>query len=115
VDNTVTFDVVLAGSSATSVHELLRSARFEHLLHEASRTYDFVILDTPPLVPVSDAAVVARVVDGMLVVVAAHATPRKLLETALNLIDEPKVLGIVFNGVRSPLLDQYDGYYYKHA
>ena len=80
------------------MHELLRSPRFESLLHEARDQYDFVVLDTPPLVPVCDAAVLSRLVDGMLIVVAAHETPRKLLEEALNLIDESKVLGIVFNG-----------------
>jgi Mrp family chromosome partitioning ATPase len=46
------------------------------------------VLDTPPLVPVCDAAVMSRVVDGLLVVVAAHETTRKQLGEALSLLDE---------------------------
>jgi capsular exopolysaccharide synthesis family protein len=104
------FDVVLAGPRPASIQELLRSPRFESLLHEARDQYDFVVLDTPPLIPVSDAAVLSRLVDGMLIVVAAHETPRKLLAESLDLIDESKVLGIVFNGDNQSLVGQYNEY-----
>ena len=77
---------------------LFRSPRFEQLLREAREQYDYVVLDTPPLVPVFDAALLSRLVDGVILVVAADKTPRKLLEAALNLLDPAKVLGIVFNG-----------------
>jgi Mrp family chromosome partitioning ATPase len=59
---------------------------------------------------VCDAAVLSRLVDGVLIVVAAHETPRKLLEDALDLIDESKVLGIVFNGDNQSPIGQYDSY-----
>lgn len=108
--HTDNLSVVLAGSRPASVHELLRSPRFESLLQEARDRYDFVVLDTPPLLPVCDAAVMSRLVDGMLLVVAAHETPRKLLEEALNLVDESKVLGIVFNGDTASPFRQYDAY-----
>jgi Mrp family chromosome partitioning ATPase len=101
--------VVLAGAAANSVHVLLRSPRFGQLLEEARQRFDFVVLDTPPLVPVVDAAVLSRVIDGMLIVVAADETPRRLLEAALNQVDESKVLGIVFNGDTSRV-GRYDGY-----
>ena len=104
-----TLSVILAGSASASVHELLRSPRFGQLLDDARKQYDFVVLDTPPLVPVVDAAVLSRFVDGMLIVVAADETPRKLLEAALNVVDESKVVGIVFNGDTSRVA-KYDGY-----
>jgi capsular exopolysaccharide synthesis family protein len=110
VGDSNTLSVVPAGVPSTSVHVLFRSPRFERLLQEARTAYDFVVLDTPPLVPVIDAAVLSRAVDGMLIVVAADETPRKLLEAALNLMDESKVLGIVFNGDRSRL-----GQYYSYS
>jgi Mrp family chromosome partitioning ATPase len=50
-------------------------------------------------------------VDGLLVVVAAHGTPRRLLGEALSLLDESKTLGIVFNGDDRPLYNKYDAYY----
>ena len=106
-----TLSILPAGSTPTAVHELLESPRFENLLREAREQYDLVILDTPPLVPVFDAVVLSRLVDGVLIVVAAHETPRKQLEDALNLLDESKVLGIVFNGDNSALSGRYDKYY----
>lgn len=105
-----TVAVILAGAVPTHVSELIRSRRFEILLQEARALYDFVIIDTPPLAPVYDAAVLSRLVDGILIVVAAHETPRKLLEETLNLVDGSKVLGMVFNGDDSSQ-SQYDAYY----
>ena len=103
---------MLAGSSAAPVHELFRSQRLEALLKEAREQYDYVVLDTPPLGPVSDCALLARWIDGVLVVVAAHRTSRKLLEEALNLLDGASVLGIIFNGDDRPFL-KYRRHYYR--
>jgi len=114
------FDVLPAGSSAVSVQELFRSPRLAEILEEARNRYDFVLLDTPPLVPVFDAAVLSRAVDGVLMVVAADRTPRKMLAAALDLLDPSSVVGIVFNGDSSPLFRYnnraYRGYFTsKHA
>jgi capsular exopolysaccharide synthesis family protein len=103
--------VVPAGSAPAEVHELLRSPKLDQLLQDARQHYDFVVLDTPPLIPVCDAAVLSRVVDGTLVVVAAHETSRKQLGEALSLLDEAKTLGIVFNGDDRALTRGYDAYY----
>jgi capsular exopolysaccharide synthesis family protein len=104
VDAGPRFDVVLAGSTVAPIHELLRSPRLGTLLQEAREQYDYVLLDTPPLGPVSDCALLARLTDGVLLVVAAHRTSRKLLEGALNLLEGASVLGIVFNGDVRPFL-----------
>lgn len=90
--------VVLAGQVPPSPYEVLKSPRLGALLDEARRQYDFIVMDTPPLALVQDCRVVARWVDGVLVVVAAHQTPRALLETALDVVDPTKLIGIVFNG-----------------
>jgi capsular exopolysaccharide synthesis family protein len=89
--------IVPAGVTRLPIHEILRSPRLERLVEEARERYDFIVLDTPPLLPVFDAAMVAKLVDGLLVVVAANHTPRKLLAEALTHLDPSKVLGIVFN------------------
>jgi polysaccharide biosynthesis transport protein len=57
-----------------------------------------VIVDTAPLVPVPDSRIIAKHVDGVLLVVAAHKTPSKLLAQALNLMEPAKMIGLVFNG-----------------
>ena len=106
--------VLPAGTAGSAIHRLLRSPRFEPLLQRARQEYDVVIVDTPPLLPVFDSAVLARIVDQMLVVVAANQTPRKLLGEALNLVDPSKVMGIVFNRDDRPLFGYYDAYYREY-
>jgi capsular exopolysaccharide synthesis family protein len=110
-EDDIPFGVILAGVPSAPVHELLRSPRLDHLLQEARRQFDLVIVDTPPLLPVTDPVVVTRSLDGILVVVAANGTPRKLLEESLNLLDTSKVLGIVFNRDHRPLYGYYNGDY----
>ena len=90
--------VVLAGQVPASPYEVLKSPRLGALLEEARAQYDFIVMDTPPLALVQDCRVVARWVDGVVVVVAAHQTPRNLLEAALDVVDPAKLVGIVFNG-----------------
>ena len=60
-----------------------------------------------------DAALLSRVVDGVLVVVAANKTPRRPLEEALNALDAAKVLGLVFNNDARPLYG-YDNNYQRY-
>jgi protein-tyrosine kinase len=110
--------VLPAGVTSLPIHEILRSPRLERVLQEARQNFDFVVIDTPPLLPVFDTALLARLVDGVLIVVAANQTPRKLLGEALNLLEPSKVLGIVFNGDSQPLFGYYDssyGRYFKDA
>ena len=103
--------VITAGFRSAAVHHILRSPRLEVVLAQARQRYDFVVLDTPPLLPVFDSALLANTVDGVLIVVAANQTPRKLLGEALNLLDPAKVLGIVFNRDAKPMFGYYDAYY----
>jgi capsular exopolysaccharide synthesis family protein len=102
--------VLLAGDGKLGPYELLASPRLEKLLWEARSFYDYVIIDTPPVVPLVDCRLLGRLVDGFIVVVAAHKTPRKLVAEALNLLDPVKVIGVVFNGDDRPLAAYY-GYY----
>jgi capsular exopolysaccharide synthesis family protein len=81
-----------------SPYELLKSARLGDLLDEARRRFDYVVVDTPPLASVQDCRLIARWVDGFLVVVAAHRTPRRLVKEALTVVERAKILGLVFNG-----------------
>lgn len=104
--------VIPAGAPSNgAVHHILRSPRLDQVLTDARERYDFVVLDTPPLLPVFDSALLANAVDGVLIVVAANQTPRKLLGEALNLLDPAKVMGIVFNRDGRPMFGYYDAYY----
>jgi capsular exopolysaccharide synthesis family protein len=102
--------VLAAGRLPDAPYEVLKSRRLGELLEQARRLYEFVIVDTPPVVPVPDSRLIARWVDGLLLVVSAHRTPRKLLEEALNQIDPARLVGLVFNGDDRPF-SGYSGYY----
>ncbi len=90
--------VLTAGRSPASPYEALKSSRLHGLLEEARRHHDYIVVDTPPVVPVPDCRLIARVVDALLIVVATHRTPRQLLQEALAALDPTKILGLVFNG-----------------
>jgi capsular exopolysaccharide synthesis family protein len=94
--------------------EMLRSSRFAELLAAARTTFTYVVLDTPPILPVPDARLIEQAVDGMILVVAAHRTRREALADALGAMSPAKMLGLVFNGDTTPLSDYY-AYYYQHA
>ena len=102
--------VLTAGTPRSGISELLRSAALEAMLRDARRQYAYVVIDTPPLLPVFDSALLAKLVDGVLLVVSANQTPRKLLGEALNLLDPERVLGIVFNRDERPLFGYYNSY-----
>jgi capsular exopolysaccharide synthesis family protein len=102
--------VVTAGAPEPSPYELLTSSRLDVLLRDARRDYDCVLIDTPPSVLLPDCRLIERWVDGLLVVVAAHKTPRTMLTEALNELDPAKVLGVVFNADDRPSA-RYHGYY----
>jgi capsular exopolysaccharide synthesis family protein len=110
-------DVVLAGPSTPNAYRLFDSPRVGKLLDQARGRYDHVVLDTPPVLLVPDCRLMSQWVDGFLVVVSAHRTPRKLVADAVSAIDQEKVLGIVFNGDDRPLsgyFSRYEGYYGYH-
>jgi capsular exopolysaccharide synthesis family protein len=103
--------VLPAGRCPAAPYEALKSPRLAELVHEMRRDYDYVVLDTAPLLPVPDSRMLTKCVDGFLMVVGAHKTGRRLVEEAFDIIDPAKVLGVVFNGDDSPI-SSYSSYGY---
>jgi capsular exopolysaccharide synthesis family protein len=104
-------DVLPAGDRPVAPYEVLKSPRLRELLEQARERYDYVILDSSPLVSVPDCRVIAQWVDSFLVVVAAHRTPKRLVEEALNVLDPAKILGLLYNRDDRPVT-RYDGHAY---
>jgi capsular exopolysaccharide synthesis family protein len=107
--------VLPAGRPPMAPYEILKSPRLAELLEEARQSYDYVVVDTPPLVSVPDCRVIAQWVDGFLIIVAAHRTPKRLVEEALNMLDPGKIIGLVFNRDDRPLGGYSYGYGYGYG
>jgi Mrp family chromosome partitioning ATPase len=79
----------------------------KQLLTHFEQHYDYLILDTPPVLTVVDTTLIADVVDGVVVVVRSGATPKSALQKALGLLPRPKLVGTVLNGATVPRSDYY--------
>jgi len=90
-------DILPAGDTPAAPYELLRSPRLTELMKDARSYYNYVIVDTPPMVGVPDCRVLASVVDGFVIVVAAHRTPKRMVEEALGVVEPGKVIGLLYN------------------
>ena len=107
--------VLPCGSVVNNPAELLGSERFERLIRYLRTVYDAILIDTPPVLAVTDAAVVGTVSDGVLVVVRANGTDKEALEKAVNELRRVKapVAGVILNGVESDSSGHsyYESYY----
>lgn len=105
-------DIVFAGATAPNPSELLGNSRFQALLKDAREKYDYVIIDTPPLGSVIDSAIVAQVVDGVVMVIASNTISYKLAVNVKQQLEKSnaKILGVVLNKV--PVNKKGYGKYY---
>ncbi len=92
-------DILPAGSRAPNPAELLGSHAMGHLIHDLQHRYDFVLLDSPPLLPVADGLMLSRLVDSVVLVVRSRVTDRKVAQEARRrlLRVNARVLGVVLN------------------
>ncbi len=102
--------LLAAGQPIVEPMPLLESDRFAKMLDAISSIFDWVILDATPMLPMADSASLARLSDGVLVVVREGFTRRKVLNKALDSIEKSKLLGTVLNQASMLNID-YDRYY----
>ena len=110
------FDIITSGALPENPSELLENGQFQKLLSELRKRYDKIIVDSPPLLPVTDAAVIAPMCDGTLIFVKAGSTKQAQLRTAyisLNAVSA-RILGVVFNMIPVGTRD-YENYGYEHG
>jgi succinoglycan biosynthesis transport protein ExoP len=110
------FDIMLAGKLPETPAELLENGQFQLLISELRKGYDKIIVDSPPLLPVTDAAILAPFCDGVLVVVKAGSTKQAQLRAAYNSLQSvsARILGVVFNMIPVGTRD-YVNYGYEHG
>lgn len=89
----------------------LTSSRMRRVIDEAREGYDWVILDTPPLVLMSDANLLSEMVDGAVLVVRAESTPFDLVNRAVAILGRERIFGVVLNGAQELPHGSRYGYY----
>jgi capsular exopolysaccharide synthesis family protein len=109
--------VLAAGHIPPNPVELLCSPRYVELIAELKRRYDWVVIDAPPVMPVTDAAVVANNSSGVLFVVGAEMTPRQSAAAAVEQLRgaNAKFIGAVLNRVNLQRHSYYYSPYYRKS
>jgi len=102
---------VPSGRVISNPAELVANGRLKFLMNRVEALFDWIILDSPPAVPVSDASLLANYCDGVLMVVRSNATPFDIARKARQEFRESHLVGVVLNGIDTDS-SSYNRYYY---
>jgi capsular exopolysaccharide synthesis family protein len=106
---------IAGGNEVTDPSELLSNGRLKNLLDRVTPVFDWIILDSPPCLPVADANILADFCDGVLLVVRAGATPSEVAQRACQELQGKNVVGVVLNAVQDPHFYGGDYYYQRYG
>lgn len=110
--------VIPSGPIPPNPSELLSSSRMKVLLDSLSKEFDFIVCDSPPVMPVADSRVICGLFDGVILLCKAGVTPYDMLERSRKqLVDSgARLLGLVINGFDAKKSGYYhQDYYYAYA
>jgi capsular exopolysaccharide synthesis family protein len=101
-----------AGRPPENPLELMQSGRLAELLDQLSTWFDWIIIDSPPVLPLADTSVWARLADGILLVTREGTTKRRMLERGLQALEQSKLLGAVVNSSSNT---DHSNYYQRYG
>jgi capsular exopolysaccharide synthesis family protein len=101
-----------AGRPPENPLELMQSGRLSRLMEQLAARFDWIIIDSPPVLPLADTSVWGRLADGILLVTREGTTKRRQLKAGLQALEESKVLGAVVN---SSVSTDHTSYYYRYG
>ena len=104
--------LIAAGSPASKPSELLLGAKMKELLDSLTPIFDWIIIDSPPTLPVHDSSILAGLTDGVLFVLQAGVTPMAAAEKATEEFKHKNLLGVIFNQIQKS--DSYGEYEYNY-
>jgi protein-tyrosine kinase len=102
--------MIPGGSEVTNPSELLCNGRLNTLLERMAPVFDWIIMDSPPCLPVADPSILAGIVHGVLLVVKAGATPSAVAQKGRQELQAANIVGVVLNAVGEAHMDNA-GYY----
>ena len=101
-----------AGRPPENPLELMQSGRLSELLNQLSTWFDWIIIDSPPILPLADTSVWARLADGILLVTREGTTKRRMLQRGVQALEQSKLLGAVVN---SSANTDHSNYYQRYG
>jgi capsular exopolysaccharide synthesis family protein len=101
-----------AGRPPENPLELMQSGRLSKLMEQLAAWFDWIIIDSPPVLPLADTSVWARLADGILLVTREGTTKRRQLLSGLQALEQSKLLGTVVNSCAST---DHTNYYYRYG
>lgn len=108
--------VLTAGHRTRDPISRISSVRMKEFLTDAREKFDTIIIDTPPVGPFPDAALLSAMADATILVVSAGMASYKVAQRAVDVLGEERILGVVLNRVAWAAFDESYGYYgrYRH-
>lgn len=109
-------DIITAGKHVEHPAEVFDAVAIGRILDELSHRYDLIVLDSAPILPVSDPMLLAGIVDGSIIVIMAGKTQRQIVARAKGLLTAAgtRILGVVMNNPDKALPAHYDPSYYSY-
>jgi capsular exopolysaccharide synthesis family protein len=101
-----------AGHPPENPLELMQSGRLSELMNQLSGWFDWIIIDSPPILPLADTSVWARLADGILLVTREGITKKRMLQRGLQALEQSKLLGAVVN---SSANTDHSNYYQRYG
>jgi receptor protein-tyrosine kinase len=111
--NEMSLWILPAGKPFDRPSDILSSARFAKAFVQLASQFEWVVVDSTPMLPIVDANLWSRLVDGTLLVVREGLAPVKALKKGLQALDQPKLIGIVINEASGRDHINYDDRYYS--
>ena len=108
--------IITAGKIPSNPSELLYSNAMKNLIQNLKKDFEYIFIDTPPVVPVTDAAIMSNYVDGVILVCASGVIEIELAQKAKESLENvnANILGVVLNKINTKN-DKYSSYYYYYG
>ncbi len=102
--------ILPAGNAPANPLEALQASKLPELLNELTKYFDWILIDSPPVLPLADTSIWMRLADGIILVTRQGTTEKRQLQKGIEALDADKVLGAIVN---SSVASAYSGYYYR--
>ncbi len=105
--------ILPAGSTPSNALELLQSVKLTALMDQLTKLFDWIVIDSPPVLPLADTSVWMRLADGIILTTRQGTTVKRKLQAGLEALDAGKILGALVNSSTNASANDY--YYYGSA